>query len=74
MAFYHDLKKYQWDTEYANKQEWIASRLLTLRHDLDNEIKKDRMPNSLIIGSWNIRALTMGFQEWTRAFTTSQRS
>lgn len=60
MAFYHDLKKYKYDREYPNKQGWISSRLLTLRHDLNEAIKKDRQPNSLIIGSWNIRAFDDG--------------
>ena len=61
MAFYQYLKGYKKDSEkYPNKQSWIASRLLTLRHDLNEAIKKDRRPNSLIIGSWNIRAFDHG--------------
>ncbi len=60
MAYYHDLKRYEHDTDYPNKQEWIARRLLTLRHDLNEVIKRDRRPNSLIIGSWNIRAFDDG--------------
>lgn len=62
MAFYHSLKYYKKHPEldYPNKAAWIASRLLTLRHDLHNHIKKDRQPNSLIIGSWNIRAFDNG--------------
>jgi len=31
-----------------------------LRHDLYQSIRKDRQPNSLIIGSWNIRAFDDG--------------
>ncbi len=60
MAFYHQLKNYGNDADYPNKQTWISSRLLTLRHDLNETIKKDRQPNSLIIGSWNIRAFDDG--------------
>lgn len=60
MAFYKDLKGYANDPKYPKKQEWISSRLLTLRHDLNTTITKDRNPNSLIIGSWNIRAFDGG--------------
>ncbi len=60
MAFYHDLYSYKNDSDYLNKQAWISSRLLTLRHDLNDTIKKDRQPSSLIIGSWNIRAFDGG--------------
>ncbi|MDB4614078.1 endonuclease/exonuclease/phosphatase family protein [bacterium] len=60
MAFYHALKDYENTKGYPNKQSWIASRLLTLRHDLGREIKHGRQPNSLIIGSWNIRAFDDG--------------
>jgi endonuclease/exonuclease/phosphatase family metal-dependent hydrolase len=60
MAFYHDLKTYKNDPNYPNKQAWISSRLLTLRHDLHETITKERQPNSLIIGSWNIRAFDDG--------------
>jgi len=60
MAFYHSLKDYEGDTNYPNKQSWITSRLLTLRHDLYETIEKDRRSNSLIIGSWNIRAFDDG--------------
>lgn len=60
MAYYHDLKSYVKTPGYPNKQQWIASRLLTLRHDLNETIRKERNPNSLIIGSWNIRAFDDG--------------
>lgn len=60
MAFYHPLNDYMNDPDYPNKQSWIASRLLTLRHDLYREIKHGRRPNSLVIGSWNIRAFDGG--------------
>ena len=60
MAFYHHFSRYQNDPDYPDKQAWIAARLLTLRHDLYEAIEKDRRPNSLIIGSWNIRAFDDG--------------
>ncbi|MEM7624920.1 MAG: hypothetical protein AAF333_04765 [Planctomycetota bacterium] len=60
LAFYHALTDYLRDTEYPEKAKWIASRLLTLRHDLHQCIEKDRKPNSLIVGSWNIRAFDGG--------------
>ncbi len=68
MAFYHDLKKYVNDPDYLNKQAWIAARLLTLRHDLHATIKKDRHPNSLIIGSWNIRAFDEGIPRMDESY------
>ncbi len=60
MAFYKNLKNYKDTESYPNKQEWVSSRLLTLRHDLNEVIQKDRKSNSLIIGSWNIRAFDGG--------------
>ncbi|MHA6264903.1 endonuclease/exonuclease/phosphatase family protein [Arenibacterium sp. CAU 1754] len=60
MAFYHGLKSYADDPDYPDKQKWIASRLLTLRRDLNTHIVSERQPNSLIVGSWNIRAFDDG--------------
>lgn len=62
MPFYIDLKRYRNnpDPNYPNKHHWIAERLLALRHDLDTQIVKDRQPNSLIVGTWNIRAFDGG--------------
>ncbi len=68
MAFYQHLKKYGSDPDYPDKQAWIAGRLLTLRHDLYNTIKKDRQPNSLIIGSWNIRAFDDGIPRMDESY------
>jgi len=68
MAFYHDLKTYENDSDYSNKQAWISARLLTLRHDLHEIIKKDRQPNSLIIGSWNIRAFDDGIPRMDESY------
>lgn len=55
MAFYKALKKY--NLEDSN---WIAKRLLSLRKCLDRDITSERDPDSLIIGSWNIRAFDGG--------------
>ncbi len=60
MAFYSPLKAYKNDRDYPDKQAWVSARLLTLRHDLYEAIEKDRQPNSMIIGSWNIRAFDGG--------------
>ena len=62
MASYKNLNNYTEnpDPNYPNKQKWISSRLLTLRHDLNETITKGRYPNSLIIGSWNIRDFDQG--------------
>lgn len=55
MAFYHPIKNYP-----AEKQRWIATRLLALRAELAAKITDDRKSGSLIIGSWNIRAFDGG--------------
>ena len=62
MPFYNDLKYYRDnpDPTYSDKHKWIAERLLALRYDLDMTIVKDRRPNSLIVGTWNIRAFDGG--------------
>ncbi len=68
MPFYHDLKDYGADPIYPGKADWIARRLLTLRYDLAQAITKDRNPNSLIIGSWNIRAFDGGMPRLDESF------
>lgn len=64
MPFYHGIKSYRdypvSKENYPNKHKWIAERLLTLRYDLDMKIVKDRKPNSLIVGTWNLRAFDGG--------------
>lgn len=62
MPFYDALNRYDEnpDPDYPGKSKWIAERLLALRHDLDMQITKDRKPNSLIVGTWNIRAFDGG--------------
>jgi hypothetical protein len=60
MPRYTSLKAYENDAGYPAKADWIARRLLALRHDLNLKITNDRAPGSLIIGSWNIRAFDGG--------------
>ena len=63
MAFYQNLKTYNPARDpdyYEGKASWIASRLVALRRDLFETITRDRQPNSLIVGSWNIRAFDDG--------------
>ena len=62
MPDYKDLHGYRdvLDPSYPDKHRWIAERLLALRHDLDMTLVKDRRPNSLIVGTWNIRAFDGG--------------
>lgn len=62
MAFYHWLNDYR-DPDKANdpaKADWIATRLLKLRKSLNESALSERQPNSLVIGSWNIRAFDDG--------------
>lgn len=55
MAFYHSIKYYD-----DKDKVWIADHLIKLRACLNDQINKDRLPSSLIIGSWNIRAFDGG--------------
>jgi endonuclease/exonuclease/phosphatase family metal-dependent hydrolase len=58
MAFYktlRDERTYPRGRERPGQAGWIAERILRLRKLLDDTITADRQPNSLIIGSWNIR-------------------
>ena len=58
MAFYQSLKQistYPRGRDAPGQAGWIADRLLRLRAALDQQITSVRRPNSLIIGSWNIR-------------------
>ena len=70
MPFYVDLnyyKKYP-NPNYPDQHRWIAERLLALRYDLSMTIVKDRRPNSLIVGSWNIRAFDGGLPRLPESF------
>ncbi len=58
MAFYTSLKNqalYPAGVAEPGQAGWIAQRLMRLRSKLRAEITQIRRPNSLIIGSWNIR-------------------
>ena len=58
MAFYGILKnekRYPRGRELPGQAGWVADRLLRLRAMLNGQIESKRDPNSLIIGSWNIR-------------------
>ena len=78
MAFYHHLKTYQraedaaraagHDVEYPDKAAWIGARLLALRTHLRDQITGRRRANSLIIGSWNIRAFDDGRSRMDESF------
>lgn len=74
MAFYHGIKAYSEtaadgvQADYPDKQGFIAERLLKLRADLNTQILADRKANSLIIGSWNIRAFDDGRARMDESF------
>lgn len=68
MAFYHHLRNYAKDVDYPDKDKWIAERLLALRSTLRGEIRANRRSNSLIVGSWNIRAFDEGRPRMDESF------
>ena len=58
MAYYQSLKnsnRYPRGRTAPGQSGWIADRLLRLRAMLNGQITSRRLPNSLIVGSWNIR-------------------
>lgn len=58
MAFYKSLRDedlYARGRAKPGQAGWIADRLLRLRAMLNGDITSKRRPNSLIVGSWNIR-------------------
>lgn len=58
MAYYQSLKRtslYPRGRSEPGQSGWVADRLLRLRALLNGQIVSRRMPNSLIIGSWNIK-------------------
>lgn len=58
MAFYGILKNnvlYPEGRSTPGQAGWICDHLLALRRDLAAQIEDSRRPNSLILGSWNIR-------------------
>lgn len=70
MPFYVDLNFYKDhpNPNYPDQHRWIAERLLALRYDLSMTIVKDRRPNSLIVGTWNIRAFDGGLPRLPESF------
>lgn len=70
MPFYIDLNNYKKhpNPNYPDQHKWIAERLLALRYDLNMAIVKDRRPNSLIVGTWNIRAFDGGLPRLPESF------
>ena len=62
MPRYKDLARYR-DAppgNFPDKAAFIARRLRALRHDLDRAISDRRGSDTLIVGSWNIRAFEDG--------------
>jgi len=55
MPFYKGMKDYE-----PSRADWIARRLLALRSDLDRAITAGRQPNSLVVGSWNLKQFDFG--------------
>lgn len=58
MAMYKDLKntyRYPAGKTMPGQSGWISEHLIALRRRLNDEIKRERKANSLILGSWNIR-------------------
>lgn len=71
MAFYQSLRnttKYPPGREKPGQSGWIADRLLRLRAMLNGDIISRRQPNSLIIGSWNIRHFDGGRKRMDESF------
>lgn len=71
MAFYQSLKdrnKYPPGRGAPGQSGWIADRLLRLRALLNGDITSKRQPNSLIIGSWNIRHFDGGRKRMDESF------
>lgn len=60
MAYYKSIRDYPPGREAPGQSGWIADGLLRLRADLAEQIRDQRRDNSLIIGSWNIRAFDGG--------------
>jgi len=60
VASYKELDLYPDGTGAPGEKGWIAAHLLALRAELAQQVLDDRRPNSLVIGSWNIRAFDGG--------------
>ena len=71
MAFYQSLrneKLYPRGTEKPGQAGWVADRLLRLRAMLNARITSIRQPNSLIVGSWNLRHFDGGRPRLAESF------
>lgn len=60
MAHYKPIKAYPPGRAQPGQRGWVADGLLRLRADLAVQIRDTRRSNSLIVGSWNIRAFDGG--------------
>jgi len=60
MAYYKSIKTYPSGSYSPGQRGWVANGLLRLRAALATQIRNGRRDNSLIIGSWNIRAFDGG--------------
>ncbi len=60
MAYYKSIKNYPPGDGMPGQKGWVAQGLLRLRADLAEQISNQRRANSLIVGSWNIRAFDGG--------------
>lgn len=60
MAYYKGIKTYPPGEDAPGQRGWIADGLLRLRAALSVQITDLRRPDSLVIGSWNIRAFDGG--------------
>jgi endonuclease/exonuclease/phosphatase family metal-dependent hydrolase len=60
MAYYKSIRDYPPGRSAPGQSGWIADGLLRLRADLAVQIRDTRRSNSLIVGSWNIRAFDGG--------------
>ncbi len=60
MAYYKSIKDYPPGSTEPGQRGWVAQGLLRLRAELADQIRNQRRANSLIIGSWNIRAFDGG--------------
>ncbi|MGB7241229.1 MAG: endonuclease/exonuclease/phosphatase family protein [Sulfitobacter sp.] len=71
MAFYQQLKNehiYPRGRTAPGQAGWVSDRLLRLRGMLETQITSVRRPNSLIIGSWNIRHFDGGRKRLPESF------
>lgn len=72
MAYYQSIKHaretYPLGTAAPGQAGWIANRILRLRALLNGDIVSKRQPDSLIIGSWNIKHFDGGRKRLPESF------